>query len=224
MMTTTTGDPALSHCGPRVQVLILIYYSETQLWTRQRVSGCGTAANRNDRSLRRSPGVRPGFLGPVEAPVIRSIWRELQDGTDGRQGNRARHDCSKLRYPSGPTDMEWAPIESLIPPVKRCGWTGATGLEVAWWSSNHEPGGAVASIARTCGWSAAPSCCHYRGGVRATGPPVLRWPASFRSVECRSALQTFRPDDLGRSYHYPPPRIDNSTKQFQQRNLHLRKR
>jgi hypothetical protein len=32
------------------------------------------------------------------------------------QENRARYDRSKLRYPSGPTDEEWATIAPLIPP------------------------------------------------------------------------------------------------------------
>ena len=35
--------------------------------------------------------------------------------------NRARHDRSKLCYPSDLTDEEWALIEPLIPPAKRGG-------------------------------------------------------------------------------------------------------
>ncbi|CAN2536210.1 hypothetical+protein [Methylocapsa aurea] len=35
--------------------------------------------------------------------------------------NRARYDCSKLRYPSDVTDAEWALVEPLIPPAKRGG-------------------------------------------------------------------------------------------------------
>jgi len=35
--------------------------------------------------------------------------------------NRARHDRSKLRYPSDLTDAEWSLIEPLIPPAKRGG-------------------------------------------------------------------------------------------------------
>jgi len=36
-------------------------------------------------------------------------------------GNRARYDRSKLRYPSDLTDEEWAVIGPLIPPAKRGG-------------------------------------------------------------------------------------------------------
>jgi transposase len=32
--------------------------------------------------------------------------------------NRARYDRSRLRYPSDLTDVEWAHVESLIPPAK----------------------------------------------------------------------------------------------------------
>ena len=35
--------------------------------------------------------------------------------------NRARYDCSWLRYPSDLTDAEWAHVEPLIPPAKRGG-------------------------------------------------------------------------------------------------------
>jgi transposase len=35
--------------------------------------------------------------------------------------NRARYDRSRLRYPSGLTDAEWALVEPLIPPAKRGG-------------------------------------------------------------------------------------------------------
>ena len=35
--------------------------------------------------------------------------------------NRGRYDCSALRYPSDPTDAEWALIGPLIPPAKRGG-------------------------------------------------------------------------------------------------------
>ena len=35
--------------------------------------------------------------------------------------NRSRHDRSKLRYSSDPTDGEWALVEPLIPPAKRGG-------------------------------------------------------------------------------------------------------
>ena len=35
--------------------------------------------------------------------------------------NRARHDRSKLRYPTGLTDAEWALVAPLIPPAKRGG-------------------------------------------------------------------------------------------------------
>ena len=35
--------------------------------------------------------------------------------------NRARHDRSRLRYPSDLTDPEWSFVEPLIPPAKRGG-------------------------------------------------------------------------------------------------------
>jgi hypothetical protein len=35
--------------------------------------------------------------------------------------NRRRYDRSKLRYPSDPTDDDWAIITPLIPPAKRGG-------------------------------------------------------------------------------------------------------
>jgi len=35
--------------------------------------------------------------------------------------NRARHDRSRLRYPSDLSDAEWAHVEPLIPPAKRGG-------------------------------------------------------------------------------------------------------
>ena len=37
------------------------------------------------------------------------------------QGNRARYDRSKQRYPSDLTNEEWAYVEPLIPPAKRGG-------------------------------------------------------------------------------------------------------
>ena len=35
--------------------------------------------------------------------------------------NRARYECSKLRYPSDLTDDEWGLVEPLIPPGKTGG-------------------------------------------------------------------------------------------------------
>ncbi len=35
--------------------------------------------------------------------------------------NRARYDCSRLRYPSDRTDEEWALVEPHIPPARRGG-------------------------------------------------------------------------------------------------------
>ena len=76
-----------------------------------------------DNDMRQNKDLEPvqkEFESP-ESLVIPLCWELIRRIVMWTTKNRIKHNRDALRYPSDPTDAEWAHIEPLIPPARHGG-------------------------------------------------------------------------------------------------------